>query len=273
MAKIGSEENGLYREKTQIFREAIKKSLKQEEDMLQVIKKDLSNASASIRRLALVEEMLNLSSNYIIISGVSESILKIKDQEALEGGRKSVYKGVIYLEQVVSNFVDAGYTEYEDKLALIEGVSAGRRYLLVRKLGLTVELLENAFGPDTKWRWTWVDLEGRVAAVSKNIFNLKNAVSNNDPRSPDYEPTVYHLRLIKKLLNQAADRYREKYELATKRSGDFKVGINFLGALRKINSYLGDREGVEIAKKKFDIWTSKLETDIKKQEEEAQKKI
>jgi hypothetical protein len=117
-----------------------------------------------------------------------------------------------------------------------------------------------------------VELEGRYAAVAKNIINLRNAVANSDPRSPDYEPTVYHLRMIKKLLMQAADRYREKYELSTNRTDDFKQGIIFLSALRRVSIILGDREGAETAKKKLDIWTLKLESDLKKQEEMNQKK-
>jgi hypothetical protein len=118
-----------------------------------------------------------------------------------------------------------------------------------------------------------VELEGRFAAVTKNIMDLRNAVANTDPRSPNYEPTVYHLRMIKKLLMQAADRYREKYELSTNRIDDFKQGIIFLAALRRLHIILGDREEVETVKKKFDIWSLKLESDIKKQQELTQKKV
>jgi hypothetical protein len=118
-----------------------------------------------------------------------------------------------------------------------------------------------------------VELEGRYAAVAKNILDMKNAVTNTDPRSPDYEPTMYHLRLVQRLLSQVADRYREKYELSTNRIDDFKMGINFLSALKRLHILLGDRDDAETVKKKLDIWTSKLETDIKKQEEAALRKV
>jgi hypothetical protein len=118
-----------------------------------------------------------------------------------------------------------------------------------------------------------VELEGRYATVAKNILDLKSAVVNTDPRSPDYEPTVRHLALIKKILLQAADRYREKYELSTGRIDDFKMGINFINALKRLHILLGEREGVETLKKKADIWTAKLEKDHKKQEETALKRI
>jgi hypothetical protein len=70
---------------------------------------------------------------------------------------------------------------------------------------------------------------------------------------------------------QAADRYREKYELSTNRIDDFKLAIAFLGALRRINALLGDRDEAETVKKKADIWAAKLEADQKKKEEPVRK--
>jgi hypothetical protein len=196
-------------------------------------------------------------------------MLKLRNEEALNDGRKSLYKAVIYLEEVVSNLVDAPFSEYEEKLAAIATVEAQKRYFLVRKLGLALQLLEDAYGDNTKWKWAFVELEGRYAAVVKNILDLKKAVVNTDPRSPAYEPTMWHLRLVKKLLMQAADRYREKYELSTNRIDDFKMGIHFLAALRRLHMILGDRDDADTVKKKLDIWTTKLEVDKKKQEEAA----
>jgi hypothetical protein len=265
MAKISNEERHQYFEKIRDYKAVIGEILKREQSVLAVIRKD--PAGAAFKRLVLADDMLNLASYYIILSGVSQSMLKVKNEDALNDGRKSLYKGVIYLEEVVTNYVDAAFSEYEEKLAELDTVNAAQRYLLIRKMGLAIALLENAYGDNTKWKWSFVELEGRYAAVAKNIFDLKNAVTNTDPRSPDYEPTVYHLRMIKKLLMQAADRYREKYELSTNRIDDFKVGITFLGALRRIHVLMGDRDEAETVKKKLEIWSSKLEADIKRQEE------
>ena len=268
MSKFSIEERKQYQEKIKPYRDKIVEIGAREKELLLMIQKDPENAAAN--RLTLAEEMLNLASYQIIISLVSQMRLKIKEENALNDGRKSLYKSVIYLEEVVTNYVDAPYTDYEEKLAVIASMDAASRYRLVRKMGLAIELLENAYGDNTKWKWSFVELEGRFAAVTKNILDLRNAVTNTDPRSPNYEPTVYHLRMIKKLLNQAADRYREKYELSTNRIDDFKQGINFLGSLRRIHVLLGDREEAETIKKKLEIWSAKLETDIKRME--AQKK-
>ena len=264
MSRISIEERKQYQEKIKPYRDKIVDIGAREKTVLLAIQKEPSGTA--FKRLTLVDEMLDLTSYQIIISLVSQMRLKIKEENALNDGRKSLYKSVIYLEEVVSNYVDAPYADYEEKLQEIASLDAARRYHLVRKMGLAIELLENAYGDNTKWKWTFVELEGRFAAAAKNIIDLKNAVTNTDPRSPNYEPTVYHLRMIKKLLNQAADRYREKYELSTNRIDDFKQGINFLGSLRRLHVLLGDREEAETVKKKLEIWSAKLETDIKRME-------
>ncbi|QQO08552.1 hypothetical protein [Breznakiella homolactica] len=269
MAKISNEERHQYLEKTKPYRETIDSIIAREKNILGVIQKDPNGAV--FKKLTLAEDMLNLASHYIILSTVSQSMLKVKNEDALNDGRKALYKAIIYLEEIVTSYVDVPFADYEDKLEELESVDSARRYLLMRKTGLAIQLMENAYGDNTKWKWSFVDLEGRFAAVSKNIFDLKNAVVNMDPRSPNYESTVYHLRMIKKLLMQAADRYREKYELSTNRIDDFKLGISFLGALRRIHVILGDRDDAETVKKKYDIWSAKLEADIKKKIEQEKK--
>jgi hypothetical protein len=262
MAKISSQERHQYFEKIKPYREMIGGILTQEKNRLVLIKQNTE--SAAFIRFTLSEAMLNLTSYYIVLSGLSWAMLKVKNEEALNKGRKAVYKSVIYLEEVVTNYVDAPFSDYENKLAEIATVDAARRYLFIRKMGLTIQLLENAYGDNTKWRWAFVELEGRFAAVAKNILDLKNAMVNTDPRFPYYEPTVYHLRLIKKLLAQAADRYREKYELSTNRVDDFQLGISFLYALQRLHVMTNDRDEAEMVKKRLETWSAKLEGDLKR---------
>ena len=249
MAKISDRERHGYFEKVKAYHTAAAVCLDSEKNIRAEIADD--PAGAALKHLVMVNEMLNLTSNYIIINGVSQSVLQVKNEDALNNGRKSLYRGLIYFEELVSGKIDAPFSEYEEKLVEIESVSAVRRYFLVRKMGLAIQLLENAYGYNTKWKWAFVELEGRYAAVSKNIIDLRGAVMNTDPRSPDYEPTVYHLRLIKRLLMQAADRYREQYELSTNRINDFRQGIAFLSALRRLHIVLGDRTGAERLKKSW----------------------
>ena len=270
MAKISAEDRYQYLEKLKPYKNTIQYLLKREHAVLEMIKSN--SHGAAHKRLTMAEEMISLASNYIVLCGISRAMLKLRSEEAMNDGRKSLYKAVIYLEEAVSPLIDEPFSEYEEKLAAIATVDAKRRYAIIRKFGLALQLLKSAYGDNTKWKWAFVELEGRYAAVAKNIIDLRTAVANTDPRSGDYEPTVLHLNLIKKLLLQAADRYREKYELSTNRIDDFKMGINFLNALKRIHIQLGERKNAEEIKKKANIWSSKLEVDIIKQEEKVIKK-
>ena len=270
MAKITDIDRHAYNDKVNIYLSMTKAMLKTEKDLVAEARK--VPAEAPLKKLTLVDEMLNLTSNYIAINGVSTAVLRVKNEEALNDARKSLYKAVIYLEEVVSNYIDAPFSDYEEKLTAIESYDQNQRYNLVRKIGLAIDLLEQAYGDNSKWRWTFVDLEGRFSATAKNMLDLRNAMTNSNPESPYYESTVYHLRLVKKLLSQSADRYREKYELSTGQILDFKTGISFLAALRRIHIVLAEKEEAEEMKKKLSIWSAKLETDHKKQEE-AKKRL
>jgi len=265
MAKITDIDRHAYHDKVKVYVSMTKAMLKTEIELVAETKKNPDNAP--LKKLTLVDEMLNLASNYMAINGVSTAVLRVKNEEALNDARKSLYKAVIYLEEVVSNYIDAPFSDYEAKLVAIESYDQNQRYNLIRKIGLAIDLLEQAYGDNSKWRWTFVDLEGRFAATAKNILDLKNAMTNSNPESPYYESTVYHLRLVKKLLFISADRYREKYELSTGQILDFKTGISFLAALRRIHIVLAEREDAEEMKKKWTIWSAKLDTDQKKQEE------
>ena len=270
MAKITDTDRQMYHDKVKVYVSMTKALLDTEKHLLVEARK--AGDGSAMKKITLSDEMLNLTSNYIAINGISWSVLKTKNEEALNDARKSLYKAVIYLEEVVTNLIDAPYSEYEEKLSEIESMDPNQRYNLIRKMGLAIDLLEQAYGDNSKWRWTFVDLEGRFAATAKNIVDLKNIYVNSSYDSPYYESSAYHIKLIKKLLAQAADRYREKYELSTSQPLDFKTGINFLAALRRIHIVLAENDESQEIKKKLAIWSTKLETDLKKREEEKKKK-
>ncbi|MCL2440912.1 MAG: hypothetical protein FWD14_04160 [Treponema sp.] len=270
MAKTSDLDRQMYHDKVKIYVSMTKALLESEKKLLVEAKKN--TPQAPLQKLTLADEMLNLSSYYMAISGISQSVIKNKNEEALNDARKSLYKAVIYLEEVVSNMIDAPFSDYEEKLVPIESFDPNQRYNLICKMGLAIDMLEQAYGDNSKWRWTFVEIEGRFAAVAKNIIDLKNVYTNMSMESPYYDSSVYHLRLIKKLLSQAADRYREKYELSTSQTLDFKTGINFLSALRRLHIVLAESDESQEIKKKLAIWSQKLETDLKKQEEAKKRK-
>jgi hypothetical protein len=195
----------------------------------------------------------------------------VKNEAFLNEGRKCIYKAIIYLEEIVSASIDAPFSDYEEGLDSIAAFSDESRYALVRKMGFTIDSLEEGYGDNSKWKWSFVELEGRFAAVAKNMLNLKTFVAGMDPRSEGYSGRIAHLALARELLQQAADRYREKYELSTQRIDDIKAAINFLSAVRRLHSVLGESDLADVVKKKSDIWRAKMENDMKKAEEKMKR--
>ena len=270
MAKISDTERIKFNNLTSAYREATETLLKKEKEMRKIIEQKAPDSA--FKRIDLADEMLNLASNYLVINGVSQSVQNLRSEDALNEARKTLYKSVIYLEEVVSSSIDAPFSDYEEQLDVIESFTPAKRFYLIRKLGLAIHLLENAYGDNTKWKWSFVELEGRFAAVTKNMLDLRAIRVNTDPRSPHYEPTILHLRLARKLLMQAADRYREKYELSTNRIDDFKKGILFLTALIRLNMLTDAQLDAASVKKKLEIWKNKLNADIGKMDTMAGKK-
>ena len=199
------------------------------------------------------------------INNLSVELISTKNTDALNEGRKALYKAVIYFEEIVTNFVDAPYSDYEKNVAEIENTPLDKRYFTIRKLGLAIRLIMDAYGENTKWKWGFIELQGRFATVAKNMLNMKTAMKDYfDPRSPDYDITVYYIRLIKKLLSKSADGYRDKYELSTRRIDDMRLAINYLMALRRICILTTEQAEAEELKKKIVVWKEKLEKDQKK---------
>jgi hypothetical protein len=249
-----------YRSQIGIYVAAAQRILKAEEEILSRISSGDDDSAA--KRLVLADEMLNLVSNYIAVNGVHMAMLKTRDEGALAEARKALYKSVAYAEEVVTPFIDAPFSEYKQRLEAIESVSPAWRYFFVRKTGLSIDLLANAYGDNTKWRWAFVELKGRFVAVAKNFLNLDRIVQYTDMRSAHYEPTVYHLKLVKKLLETVAEGYRKKYELSSNSIADFKKSLDFLAALRQLCLLSSDTGFAETVKKRIDVWNSKLTSDI-----------
>jgi hypothetical protein len=268
MAKISNEARQQYFERIKEYKQ-VAEAIQQREKSLQRVANSQS-PGAAYKYLALVDERLNLASYFLLQNSLSVALLGVKNEAFLNDSRKSCYQAIIYLEEVVSDYLDAPFSDYSDLLENIEGFEDDKRYHLVRKLGFTIESVEQAFGANSKWRWSFVELEGRYAAVSKNLINFKTFVAGMDPRVEGYEARMGHLELAQNMLMRAADRYREKYELSTLRIDDFKRAIGFLAAKRRIHILLGESDKAEDVKKKMDVWKSKMETDAKSQA--AQKK-
>ena len=261
MGKISGDAKKSYFNKIAEFKASIEEILEQEKKTL-----SCEGGDSAMNKLVLADGVLNLVSFYVLMNALSVSILGVKNEAYLNDARKACYKAIIYLEDVVSNQIDAPFSDYEDKLEAIREYDEGRRWGLIRKLGFSIQAVEDDFGANSKWRWSFVEIEGRYATIVKNLLDLKSLTAGLDPRADFYSERNAHLRITKELLDQSANRYREKYELSTLRIDDFKLAISYLSALRRLHVVLGEVEEGEGVRKKSDVWRAKMESDSKKNE-------
>ena len=269
MKKPSDEARRRYTEYIQGYKNGIEAALNKEKTVKEVVARNPSGAS--FQKLTLADENLNIVATYLLMSSLSLSFLGVKNEAFLNEARKCIYKAIIYLEEIVSAYVDAPFSDYEPGRDAIASYSDENRYNLVRKMGFTIDSLEEGYGDNSKWKWSFVELEGRFAAVAKNMLNLRTFIAGMDPRSEGYSARIAHLAMARDLLQTAADRYREKYELSTLRIDDIKAAINFLSAVRRLHIVLGESDQADVVKKKSDIWRTKMENDLKKAEEKPKR--
>ncbi len=271
MGKISNEARQQYFERIKEYKQNAEAILQREKSLLKVI--NAAQSGSGYKYLVLADERLNLASFYLLQNALSVALLGVKNEAFLNDARKSCYQAVIYLEEVVSKFVDAPFSDYTEMLEEIDGFEDEKRFHLVRKIGFTIQSVEDAFGKNSKWRWSFVELEGRYTTVAKNLINFKTFVAGMDPRVDGYPSRMGHLDLVVRLLTQSADRYREKYELSTLRMDDFKHGIAFLSALKRIHTILGEVDKAEEVKKKLEVWKAKMDSDEKTQAQQKKRAV
>jgi hypothetical protein len=287
MEKISPEARKRYAEKIKEYKQRvddIQESGKQSEANIQNRLRELGLAGGRFKfdtpeELASLKEInrkryelsgayLNLVSDFNLMNALSLSLLGIKNEGYLNEARKCCYRCIINTEEIVSPYVDAPFSDYEQGLESIGAIGDRTRFDFVRKLGFAIDSVVEGFGVNSKWKWSFVELGGRYAVITKNLLNLKTFVGRLDPRVEGYSDRLAHMQLAKRLLQQAADRYREKYELSTMRLDDIKQAILYLAALKRLHNLLGEVEESEVIKKKIDIWKAKMEADQKKLEQD-----
>ncbi|MBQ9630314.1 MAG: hypothetical protein IJR49_01865 [Treponema sp.] len=262
MAKISDDARKKFANAIKPYQSQIDEILEKEKEVLSSFKDD--EQSVEYKKIELAENIIFASTLYMAQNSLSAKILGVKNNDALNDARKTLYKAIILFEEVVTNFIDVSYSDLSDNWEKITELSVVRRYLLMRKLGLAIQLLEDAFGDNSKWKWSFVELKGRFSVVAKNIIDMKQGSKDYfEPNSNNYEVTILYVRMIQKLLDQSASGYRDKYELSTRRIDDMQNAIRFLLARHKLCLAIGDRDNAEEIKKKAAVWKSKLDADQK----------
>ncbi|MBN2325347.1 MAG: hypothetical protein JXQ30_16580 [Spirochaetes bacterium] len=217
----------------------------------------------SVRAASLYADLVTI---YCAMTDLSLSLLGFKNESYLDIGRKSLYKAIILLESEVSNVIDLPLGENYEKLKELDGFPDDERLRLIRKIGYTVSLLADRYGEKSKWKWSFVEIEGRYAVVAKNLFDFRTYQEKNDPRIEGFDSRNDYLVLVKDLLGNSSKRYREKYELTDHLPDDMKKAIDHLRALKRIHIMFNESSQVQNISKQIELWSQKYEVDMKAKE-------
>lgn len=225
----------------------------------------------NLNTLQIASFYIDLVSIYCAMTDLSLNLLGYKNESYLDIGRKSLYKGLILMEGVVSNAIDIPLNENYELLSTLEDFSDKDRLKLMRRFGYTISLLSDRYGENSKWKWSFVEIEGRYSVIAKNFFNFRRYQQMNNPNVEGFDDRYDYLLLIKDLTLRASNRYREKYELTSHSPEDMKKAIDFLRALKRIHILFKENNDVQSVSKRIEIWSQKLEADIKLQEKQVKK--
>ncbi len=251
-----------FNERIRPIKQKINDCLKKEKDEAFALRS--AKEGVEEKKIFLCEEMVYTATLQMSINSVSLEMLETKNNDTLNDARKSIYKSIIYLEEIVTNTVDCPFSELEDRVATVSFVPVERKLDIVKKIGLAIDLLADAFGDNSKWKESFVEMRARHAVVAKNFIDMKQACKVYfDHDSPVYETTVTYIRFLRGLLDKCAMEYRDRYELASRRLDDMRMAINLLIANRRIAMALGDSTESENIRKKALVWKTKMEADVK----------
>jgi hypothetical protein len=227
----------------------------------------------NLNTLLIASFFLDLVSIYCAMTDLSLSLLGYKNESYLDAGRKSLYKALILMEGVVSSAIDIPLNENYELLNALGDFSEKEQLRLVRKIGYTISLLEDRYGTNSKWKWSFVEIEGRYAVIAKNLFNFRRYQGKNDPNIEGFDERYDYMLLVKDLLLKSSNRYREKYELTNHSPEDMKKAIDFLRALKRIHILFKENSEVQNVSKRIELWSQKLDADIAMHEKQLKKQM
>jgi hypothetical protein len=270
MTKITQKERDDYQEKVDLYKTKIEEiNSKIKENSIEMIK---DKEREPFIRIQNANYYLNLITLYCGMNEISVYLLSVKNTAFLEKARQLIYEAIMSIEKIVTNFLDVPFSDYAEQLNKIADLTDEDRINIIKKIGYSIDLVKENLGENTKWRWSFVEIEGRMAIITKNIFDLRRFQKLDDPRELGFQQRRAHLAIIQRLLFDASQNYREKFELSTKDIEDLKKAVDFQKSLLRIAQLLGDVEKIENCKKQIDVWNTLLEKHATQLEEEKKRK-
>ncbi len=269
--KATFEQKAQYSEKIREFKEKINAINPRVASLEKEVKKK-GNELVNYHKIALATVYLQLVDYFVSMNRISQQLLSVKNEGYLNTARKNLYKILIVLEEVFGKYIDTPVTERDEFFKSVEKLDDQKKLNLAMMLFNNIQAVVRGFGANTKWKWSFVELEGRFSTILKNMCDFKAIQAKMDPRIDGFAERQQIMTLLKEQLKNAANRYREKYEISTKEADDLKKAIDALRGLHQIHSLFKERDEANKCKKGIELWQAKLEEDLKTKESTKKEK-
>ncbi len=229
-------------------------------------------AITSYLNLDAILEYLKIIKLYIKMNDISQDMLGQKNETYLNNARKEIYKILQLAEGIVGNDLDRSLKENEEYLVKIDKINPSQILNLMQMILDVINRLIKGFGEGSKWKWSFIDIHGRIAIVIKNFINFSALQKYRDPRMEFFKERRDLLKLCKKTISMAAQQFRTRYEVSTNVPADMIKSIELLSCLRKINVLTGSSNEAVKLKNTIDALRERLEGDERKKDSKKQKK-
>jgi len=258
---IGKAEKAAYNDEIKDIKKDVDENIKKINELL--IKKKKMPGIEAYYNVEVVSYLMLIITLYIKMSDLSLDMLGIKNDTFLNNARKEFYKVLQMLEEIVGDDVDRTLRENDEYLVKIDRLNPAEILDFVKRVETNFVNLKNKVGEGSKWKWSFVELQARVAVIIKNITNFSDVAKYRDPRVEFYHDRLELMHMCKDGLTEAAKQYRTKYELSGKARDDLKKSIELLSALRKIHVLFGEDEEATKLKNTIDAAKQALEAEDK----------
>ncbi|MBN2079458.1 MAG: hypothetical protein JW838_10865 [Spirochaetes bacterium] len=223
------------------------------------------NFEVAALRMDSIERLMKMND-------LSVEMLGIRNSNFLENARREFYRVLQDLEEVVGDQIDRSLRENDEHLATVNRFNPSHILGVVQRMNRILNTMKNGFGQDSKWKWSFVELQARIAVIIKNITSFSDIQRLRDPRSPFFYERRDLMQLCKESLTEAARQYRTKYEMAGKARDDLKKSVDYLAVLRKIHILFGENTEAAKLKNIIDAGRMALEAEDKAKDKSKKEK-
>jgi len=263
---ISRAEKVAYNDETKELKKAVEERYHIIKDIL--AKKKNNPAIAAYYNMEIVTNLMTVVQLYLKMNDIHVEMLKLRNETILNEARKEFYKILQTMEEIVGTDIDRSLKENDQYLAQINRFNPQQILDFMKQIDSVFFNLCNRFGENSKWKWSFVELQARVAVIIKNMTSFSDIARFRDPRTEFFYARREMMQLCKDSLAETAKQYRTKYELSGRARDDLKKSIDLLSALRRIHVIFGESEEATKLKTTIDAAQQVLDAEDKAKEKE-----